>query len=118
MARLAYFADLPNGETLEWRDRSEPSWRDRMGCQRYREVAARVSRCIPTDEPTAGNVLCGYVEGRGWIRVTRTVQMKANPIRHECDARCMNASGRTMNCECACGGRNHGKGASLVCEAA
>jgi hypothetical protein len=117
MARIAYFADLPNGQTLEWRDRSEPTYVDRAGCQRYREVAAKVSRCIPTREPGAGNVLCGYADGLGWVRVTRKVEMKSFPIRHECDARCMNATGRIMKCECACGGKNHGRGA-LVCEAA
>lgn len=60
----------------------------------------------------------GYVStfeaGKGWSRADlhadRIVNYKSNPSRHECDARCMNASGRTMNCECACGGKNHGKG--------
>ena len=33
------------------------------------------------------------------------------------DARCMFAKGKSMACECACGGKNHGKG-SFVCEAA
>lgn len=45
-----------------------------------------------------------------WRPVERIVTYKANPSRHECDARCMNATGRTMNCECACGGKNHGRG--------
>lgn len=54
-----------------------------------------------------------YVEGPGWIRATRIVIRKANPSRHECDARCVNASGRTMQCECSCGGKNHGRG--MVC---
>jgi hypothetical protein len=55
-----------------------------------------------------------FVAGEGWVgRVPadRVIQMKANPSRHECDARCFNATGRTMQCECSCGGRNHGKGA-------
>lgn len=59
-----------------------------------------------------------FVAGKGWqgyTAVERTVNYKARPSRHECDARCMNATGRTMNCECACGGRNHGRGA-LSCE--
>ena len=29
---------------------------------------------------------------------------------HKCDARCLNATGH--NCECACGGKNHGAGHS------
>lgn len=45
-----------------------------------------------------------------WIKVTRVIKYNAFGSKHECDARCMNASGRTMNCECSCGGINHGKG--------
>lgn len=60
-----------------------------------------------------------YIQGEGWkhnyLPVERIVNYKSNPSKHECDARCMNASGRTMNCECSCGGKNHGKGA-FVCE--
>ena len=48
--------------------------------------------------------------------VDRVITYKSNPSRHECDARCMNATGRTMNCECSCGGKNHGRG-SLACAA-
>lgn len=55
-----------------------------------------------------------YIQGEGWkhnyLPVERIVNYKSNPSKHECDARCMNASGRTMNCECSCGGKNHGKG--------
>lgn len=63
-----------------------------------------------------------FVPGEGWVgglvRADRMVFYKARPSRHECDARCMNATGRTMNCECACGGRNHGRGHAkkFVCE--
>ncbi len=63
-----------------------------------------------------------YVAGKGWDRgyvaVTRTVNYKSNPSLHECDARCMNASGRTMNCECSCRGKNHGRGSFKCSEAA
>ncbi len=62
-----------------------------------------------------------FIPGQGWIggfvAADRRVTYKSYPSRHECDARCMNATGRTMQCECACGGRNHGKGA-LVCAGA
>ena len=55
--------------------------------------------------------------GEKWNRgpllaVERMVRMKSNPSLHECDARCMGAKGRTMNCECSCGGKNHGRGFS------
>ena len=71
----------------------------------------------------------GYVEGvepvftpgEGWgprVLADRMVRYKSNPSRHACDARCMNATGRTMNCECSCGGRNHGRGhaVAFMCE--
>ena len=53
-----------------------------------------------------------------WVKTTRTVEMKSNPTRHVCDARCYNATGRIMKCECSCGGKNHGKGAFNCEEAA
>lgn len=55
-----------------------------------------------------------YVQGQGWDRGTvkaeRIIEYKSNPSRHECDARCTGATGRTMKCECSCGGKNHGRG--------
>lgn len=38
--------------------------------------------------------------------VTRKIFYKSNPSLHKCDARCMSAIGH--NCECSCGGKNHG----------
>lgn len=61
-----------------------------------------------------------FVPGKGWtgyVKAERIIQYKSNPSRHECDDRCMNATGRMMKCECKCGGKNHGRG-SFVCEAA
>lgn len=60
-----------------------------------------------------------FVEGKGWQghkRADRVIEYKSTPSRHECDARCLNATGRIMKCECACGGKNHGRG-SFACEA-
>ena len=63
-----------------------------------------------------------YVQGEGWkhnyLPANRVINYKSNPSRHNCDARCMNATGRTMNCECACGGKNHGRGAFSCAEVA
>ncbi len=58
-----------------------------------------------------------FVQGEGWnhgpvLPVERVVTYKSNPSKHVCDARCMNATGRIMKCECSCGGKNHGKGFS------
>lgn len=86
MARIAYFADLENGDVIKSIDRCD-----------WDQGERKMPRI--------------YSAERGqWFRVTRMVTMKSNPSRHECDSRCMNATGRTMNCECACGGKNHGKG--------
>ena len=62
-----------------------------------------------------------FVAGEGWqgyTPVERKVEYKSNPSKHECDARCLNATGRIMKCECSCGGKNHGRGSSFVAEAA
>lgn len=62
-----------------------------------------------------------FVAGKGWagyIQADRKVEYKSNPSRHDCDDRCLYATGRTMKCECACGGKNHGKGSVFACEAA
>jgi len=40
---------------------------------------------------------------------SRKIEYKNNPSRHECDDRCVYAKGKTMRCECSCGGKNHGK---------
>lgn len=61
-----------------------------------------------------------FVQGQGWVgrvQADRKVIYKSNPSGHECDARCFNATGRVMQCECSCGGKNHGLGA-FKCDAA
>ena len=50
-----------------------------------------------------------------WTEVERKIEYKSNPSKHECDARCYNATGRIMKCECSCGGKNHGRG-KFICE--
>lgn len=40
------------------------------------------------------------------LPVTRIIDYKKNPSKHECNARCMTGS-RTGSCECSCGGKNH-----------
>ncbi len=102
MAFHRYFADRADGSTIEWSDT----------VRNGQVIAAR-----GIDYQSAKNIR-GYVEGEGWIKVDRMVRMRSFRPQHECDARCLNATGRTMNCECACGGKNHGKGRMMVCEAA
>lgn len=42
------------------------------------------------------------------LQATRKIEFKRNPSLHKCDARCFHAKGH--QCECSCGGKNHGKG--------
>ena len=44
----------------------------------------------------------------GRHQAARLIHYAAKPSRHSCDARCMSARG--PNCECHCGGKNHGAG--------
>ncbi|GHE76022.1 hypothetical protein GCM10019059_39220 [Camelimonas fluminis] len=101
MARYAFFADLSDGTILDWRDT----------LVKGKVQAARgISAGSPRD-------IKGYDSVRGWVKITRKIELKANPSRHDCDSRCFNATGRTMQCECSCGGKNHGRG-SLKCDPA
>lgn len=42
------------------------------------------------------------------VPAVRRIYYKVNGSKHKCDGRCLHAKGR--NCECACGGANHGAG--------
>lgn len=54
--------------------------------------------------------LWGFVDRtKEWVKISRVVDYKIKGTKHKCDSRCQSARGRTMNCECACGGKNHGK---------
>jgi hypothetical protein len=89
MARFLFLADLPSGEVISVMNRAD-----------YDQGGNKMPRI--------------YTPETGWVRCTRVVQRKSNPSLHECDARCLNATGRMMQCECSCGGKNHGRG-SFVC---
>lgn len=91
MANIKFFADRNDGTVLEF---IKVDYRSREDIRGYDHASGQ------------------------WVSITRTVEFKSNPSRHECDARCINATGRVMKCECACGGKNHGKGSALICEAA
>ena len=56
-----------------------------------------------------GKVAVGTNPGvPGLIEADRCIGYSRTPSKHKCDARCMNAKGN--QCECSCGGANHGKG--------
>lgn len=105
MARFAYFADMADGTVLEWRDTVEPTGgTDLFGNPTYRAKPARI------DYRDRGARYGWSATHNAWLPITRAVAIKANPSRHVCDVRCINAKGRAMECECACGGKNHGRG--------
>jgi hypothetical protein len=73
------------------------------GTERLKDVrpADIAGACIPA----------GYTIDGKFLPVTRQIKYRRNvAVRHECDARCVHATGRVMNCECQCGGKNHGIG--------
>lgn len=82
MAVFKYFADKDNGETIEFSGN--------------------------IDYKNGG--FYGYDRStKQWVKCNRRIKMKSYPRKHECDTRCATAKGRNMSCECACGGKNHGK---------
>jgi hypothetical protein len=93
MANFRYFADLADGSSIKL----DPAKVYQNGP-------------IATDNGRRPAGMIGWT-GSEWIKITRRVQYRSYMVKHECDSRCFNANGRTMNCECACGGANHGKGA-------
>lgn len=57
-------------------------------------------------------MLVGHVGGNlggAVLPVTRQIEYKAFPSRHECNAKCLNGK-HNGTCECKCGGKSHGAG--------
>lgn len=52
--------------------------------------------------------MVGRAADNAIVPITRRIFFKSNPSLHKCGARCVNAKGH--DCECSCGGANHGKG--------
>ena len=101
MANIKHFADL-NGETVELTTIHAIDNAKFLAAfpaitgKRYDSFSKRV----------------GFRPGtREILPVTRSIEYKAFASKHECDDRCINATGKIMQCECSCGGKNHGKGA-------
>ena len=47
--------------------------------------------------------------GAAYLPITRKIEYKAFPSKHECNAKCLNGK-HNGTCECQCGGKNHGAG--------
>jgi hypothetical protein len=93
MANLRYFADI-NGESFLL------SHVQHNGSA-FKIKAHHFSGKLPTGER---------------VTASRVIERKPNPTNHKCDARCEFAKG--FKCECACGGKNHGRGSAITCLAA
>jgi hypothetical protein len=52
--------------------------------------------------------MVGKNEAGNLLPVERVINFKSNPSLHKCDGRCLHA--KRGNCECSCGGANHGRG--------
>jgi hypothetical protein len=88
------------------------------------EVELRGSYCLPRGMvrerfPTGRikkhddfNLLVGTTDGSysqtAFLPVTRIIRYNEAGSRHKCDGRCLNA--KRGDCECSCGGVNHGTG--------
>lgn len=100
MATMKYFSDY-NNETVELVALSNM----RIAEFESRFPGIKGKRCDSFSK------WVGYAAGsRDPLPVMRMISYKSHPSKHVCDARCMHAKGKTMNCECSCGGKNHGKG--------
>lgn len=100
MAKVTYYSDI-SGEPVELRS---------LGCMPNAEFSARWPglRGLKYD---GFQMWIGRGPDGEILPMTRRVFRKANPSNHKCSARCLNAkcTGRS-ECECECGGRNHGLG--------
>jgi hypothetical protein len=100
MAIVKYFSDW-NGETVELLG---------LTCMRNDEFRARFPGVKGRAWDGFNRIVGRAALGGELLPAMREITYKSRPSRHVCDVRCMNATGRTMNCECSCGGKNHGRG--------
>lgn len=66
---------------------------------------------------TTARHFSGIDQNGNRVTAERVIERKSGASNHKCDARCLNATGKIMKCECSCNGKNHGRGA-FVCEVA
>jgi hypothetical protein len=97
MANMKYFGDF-DGKTVEL---------TRVTSIRNAEFATRFPG-VKGMRDDGFSKRVGYADGVMYP-VTRLIEYKSQPSRHECNAKCMNGSHRGI-CECRCGGKNHGRG--------
>jgi len=102
MRTYKYFADRPDGSVLEL-----PHVFD-MDNQTFELMfPGEPARRMDSFSRMVGTPAGKPVRHEHALPVTRSIAYSTRPSRHRCDARCMNARGN--NCECSCGGANHGR---------
>ena len=104
MATFKYFSDV-NGLTVELTGLS----------QMNNDEFARRFPGVKGIRNDGYSMRVGYAAGAGnaargmELPMTRAIEMKRFPTRHECNAKCLNGK-HNGACECQCGGKNHGAG--------
>ncbi|CAB3920536.1 Uncharacterised protein [Achromobacter xylosoxidans] len=102
MANIKYFSDI-DGQTVELRGRGVHGLPNA-------EFAARFPGVKGLRYDGFMMLVAYPISGTGEpLPVTRKIEYKAFPSRHECNAKCTNGK-HNGTCECKCGGRNHGAG--------
>jgi hypothetical protein len=100
---LKHFAECGAGGLVEL---TCVTWADRRDFERI------IGRPIAAGEKLAreGNLFAyGVCPGCGRLHPSgRRIVYSSKPSRHACNSLCMGATG--PNCECRCGGKNHGAG--------
>jgi hypothetical protein len=104
MANFKYFSDV-NGVTVELK--AVTTMPNKEFVEKFPGVKGR--NCGGYDKMVGCDVEAALTWPRIYLPVTRAIEYKSNPSKHECNAKCMNGSCRGV-CECRCGGKNHGRG--------
>lgn len=102
MANFKYFSDI-GGETVELRPASIQGMDNAKFAEKFPGVKGRR---MDGFQKLVG---CPVTGGSDFYPVTRSIEYKANPSKHVCNAKCLNGKANGA-CECQCGGRNHGAG--------
>lgn len=77
------------------------------GIPSYRDISAiEEGEKLPMSRLDAKYSHCPKCKANGITSYRKVVQVKGHKSEHQCDAKCMNATG--PDCDCSCGGANHG----------
>lgn len=105
MADIRYFNDT-TGEAIELK--APYGMDNKEFAAKFPEMLTPVWRAFRYD---GYSMWVGYPKhgSGGPLPVTRKIEYKSQPSKHECNAKCMGGKANGT-CECRCGGKNHGAG--------